>query len=84
MARLVYGLDDNECGFDSCQEKEIFLFSIGPGLALEAIQPSGQWMAGDFPLRVKEPGREAYYSPPCRAKSKNVWNCKSEGFKRAA
>jgi hypothetical protein len=78
----VYGLDDEGSGFDSRQGKEIFLSSTVSRLVLEAIQPSVQWVTGTFPMRVKEPGREAYYSPPCCGKGKNVWKYASKGFMR--
>jgi hypothetical protein len=43
-----------ESGFNSRQEKEIFLFSVTFISALVPTQPSNQWMTGDI-----SPGNKA-------------------------
>jgi hypothetical protein len=60
-----------EPGFNSRQEKEIFLFSTLSGLALGLTQLPIQWVPGAFSPGVKQPGLEAGHLPPSNAEVKN-------------
>jgi len=42
--------------------------------ALGPIQLPIQWVQGALSLGVKQPGREAEYSPPYSTGVKNAWN----------
>jgi len=52
---------------------EIFLFTTASRLALGPTQPLIQWVPGTLSLGVKQPGREAAYSP-LSSEVKNAWN----------
>jgi hypothetical protein len=75
IAQLVQqwsvGFKAKESGFDSWQGQEIFHFSTASRRALELTQPSIQWMLGALSLGIKQPGPEAYHSPPSNAEVKN-------------
>jgi hypothetical protein len=49
---------------------EIFLFTTMSRTALGPTQPPIQWALGAVSLEVKQPGREADYSPPSSAEVK--------------
>jgi hypothetical protein len=55
----------------------LFLFTTASRTALGPTQPLIQWVPGAVSLGVKQPRREADYSPPCCAEVKNAWSCTS-------
>jgi hypothetical protein len=57
-------------GFDSLRGLEIFLFDTMSRPALGSTQPPAQCVPGAFSLEVKQPGREADFSPPSSAEVK--------------
>jgi hypothetical protein len=58
-------------GFDSRQQKEIFLVSTLSRPALGPIQPLTQCISGVLSPGIKRPEREADHSPPSSAAVKN-------------
>jgi hypothetical protein len=50
-----------DCGFDSHQGQEIYLFSEASRLAMGLAHFPVQWTPEAVALRVKQPGREADY-----------------------
>jgi hypothetical protein len=67
MTRLPVG----QPGFDSLQDKEIFLFSITSRPALGLTQPSIKRVPEALSPGVNRQGREADHSPPSSAEVKN-------------
>jgi hypothetical protein len=61
-------------GFDSRRGLGIFLFTTASRMALGPTQPPVQWVPGTLSLGVKQPGREAYHSPPSSAEVKHAWS----------
>jgi hypothetical protein len=61
-------------GFYSRRGLGIFLFTTASRTALEPTQPPIQWVPVALSLGVKEPGREADYSPPASAEVKKAWS----------
>jgi hypothetical protein len=53
---------------------ELFSSPPHPNRLWGSTQPPIQWVPGALSLRVKQPGREAYLSPPSSAVVKNVWS----------
>jgi hypothetical protein len=59
-------MENRGTGFDSLQEKEIFLFSILSNITLGPTQSPIQWVPG-----LKQPGHVANRSPASSAEVKN-------------
>jgi hypothetical protein len=51
--------------------EEIFLFATASKPASGPTQPPVAWELGDISTEVKQPGRQAYHSPPSSAEIKN-------------
>jgi hypothetical protein len=69
---LDYGLQDRDSVLGSGRDFNLFATAV-PRPALGPTQPPDQLVAGALSSAVKQPGREAYHTPPSGAEVKNAW-----------